>query len=439
MKKQRLVRILSLSVPMVLAMLSQNLLTLVDTAMVGTQGSSALAALGLAAFSLYMGHALICGIATGVQTVVSRRRGEGDEVGQVESLNAALLLIFILGPFFSAVIYFITPSLFSILTDDLAVREIGIPYMQYVALASVFLGVNYCFRGYWIAVERPRVYFKILLLMHAGNIFLNYIFIFGRLGAPALGAPGAGLASLLAMSVGAALNIFVAYYALGRSYLKKIPTLMVVKTIVQFSLPNGIQQLLVAAGVLMLLWIVGRLGTNELAAANVLINIMLVAILPAMAFGLVTASLVGQRLGDKDSDDAHQWAVDVSRVALVFLAFIGLPMWLAPELVLSSFIHDDVTMALAVLPLRIMGITILLEAINFVFMNALLGAGETKRVMRVAVSAQWLVFLPLAYAVGPILGFGLLGIWVLQLVYRAGQSCVFAIFWQQRDWGSIKV
>ncbi len=439
MKKQRLIRILSLSLPMVLAMLSQNLLTLVDTAMVGTQGSSALAALGLAAFSLYMGHALILGIATGVQTVVSRRWGEGDEVGQVDSLNAALLLIFIIGPFFSIALYFLTPPLFSILTVDLTVREIGIPYMQYVALASVFLGVNYCFRGYWLAVERPSVYFKILLLMHGLNILLNYIFIFGRLGAPELGAPGAGLASLLAMLVGAALNIFVAYYSLGLSYLKKLPKLAIVKTIVRFSLPHGIQQLLVAGGVLMLLWIVGRLGTNELAAANVLINIMLVAILPAMAFGLVTASLVGQRLGDKDSDDAHQWAVDVSRIALIFLAFIGLPMWLMPEIILSSFIHDEVTMALAVLPLRIMGVTIILEAINFVFMNALLGAGETKRVMRVAVSAQWFIFLPLAYVIGPVLGFGLLGIWVLQLVYRAGQSCIFALVWQQRDWGSIKV
>ncbi len=57
----------------------------------------------------------------------------------------------------------------------------------------------------------------------------------------------------------------------------------------------------------------------------------------------------------------------------------------------------------------------------------------------VAVTAQWGMFLPLAYVVGPYLGYGLLVMWVAQIVYRCGQALIFLVIWRRGTWRSIKV
>jgi len=80
-----------------------------------------------------------------------------------------------------------------------------------------------------------------------------------------------------------------------------------------------------------------------------------------------------------------------------------------------------------------------IDAAGMVLLNALLGAGDTGRVMRISIIAQWGIFLPLAALVGPILGGGLLAVWLLQAVYRSGQALWFARAWQQGRWQAIKL
>jgi Na+-driven multidrug efflux pump len=90
--------------------------------------------------------------------------------------------------------------------------------------------------------------------------------------------------------------------------------------------------------------------------------------------------------------------------------------------------------------MRIMGLTMPIEAVGFAFMHGLPGAGEARRVMIVSITGtQWLVRLPLAWLVGLFLGFGLLGVWLLQGGGRALQSFLFAEMWRGRKWRHIEV
>ena len=186
-------------------------------------------------------------------------------------------------------------------------------------------------------------------------------------------------------------------------------------------------------------WIIGRIGTPELAAANVLITVLLFAILPGLALGLACATLVGQAMGRRDPEDAYQWAWDVARIAVVLLAVLGMPMWLVPDLVSSIFIHEDATRELARWPMRIMGLTMPIEAVGFAFMHGLLGAGDARRVMIISIGTQWLLFLPLAFVIGPLLGYGLLGVWLWQGATRMVQSWLFFTKWRGRNWQQIAV
>ncbi len=421
-------------------MVSQNLLNIVDTAMVGFLGDPALAAVGLGGFIVFMCGALVLGISTGVQSSAARRKGEGKPDRAAVILNSALLIVLVIAPLMSIVLIQLAEPVFPMLNDDPAVIAHGIPYIEWRLGAIVFVGMNFAFRGYWNAMDMSRVYMSTLIVMHLCNICLNYILIFGNFGAPAYGVTGAGMASAISMAIGTLIYLYLGYrYTVGDGFLRKLATRKEVRGLIRVSLPAGLQQLFFAAGLVAMFWIIGKVGTPELAAANVLITVLLFAILPGIALGIACTTLVGQSLGNGNPDDAYQWAWDVSKVTIALLTILGLPMWLVPDLISSAFIHEPSTRELARWPLRIMGLTMPLEAISFAFMHGLLGAGDARRVMLVSVSTQWFVFLPLAYLVGPVLGFGLLGIWLLQGGSRGLNALLFVAMWRGRKWQNISV
>ena len=170
-----------------------------------------------------------------------------------------------------------------------------------------------------------------------------------------------------------------------------------------------------------------------------LITVTLFALLPGHGLGIACTTLVGQALGAKDVDDAHRWGWDVTKVAMILMSTLALPMVLAPDLVSSLFLHDEATRELARWPMRLVGLLMPIEAVGFVLIHALLGAGDAKRVMVVSIVVQWALFLPIAYIIGPLLGFGLLGVWLWQGVTRAGQAAVFLGSWQGRKWQHVEV
>jgi len=421
-------------------MVSQNLLNIVDTAMVGFLGDAALAAVGLGGFVVFMCQALILGISTGVQSSAARRKGEGRSDRAAAILNTALLLVLLVAPLFSLVLVQLAEPAYPYLNKDPKVIELGVPYIEWRLSAIVFVGMNFAFRGYWNALDMSRVYMNTLIIMHTCNIVLNYVLIFGKFGAPAYGVTGAGMASAISMAIGTMIYIFLGFRHVAKDgFLKGLATRSETGSLIRISLPAGLQQLFFAAGLVAMFWIIGRIGTPELAAANVLITVLLFAILPGLALGIACTTLVGQALGRTDVDDAYQWAWDVCKVTVILLTVLGLPMWIVPDLVSSIFIHEPSTRELARWPMRIMGITMPIEAIGFAFMHGLLGAGDARRVMMVSIGTQWFLFLPLAYLVGPALGFGLLGVWILQGGSRALQSLLFVRMWRGRKWQHISV
>lgn len=439
-ESRRFQRISMLALPIIGGMLSQNLLNIVDTAMVGFLGDPALAAVGLGGFVVFMSMAIILGISTGVQSIAARKKGEGRSDRAAKILNSALLLVLLIAPPLSIVLIFLAPSLFPFLNSDPAVIEQGVPYVQVRLAAIVFVGMNFAFRGYWNALDMSRLYMFTLILMHACNIMLNYVLIFGHFGAPALGVTGAGIASAISLAVGTAIYFFLGFRHVRKDgFLQHLASRDETRALIRISLPAGVQQLFFAAGFVALFWIIGTVGTAELAAANVLITVTLFAILPGLGLGLACTTLVGQALGAGNPEDAHRWAWDVGKVSIVLLTLLGLPMWVAPDLVSSIFIHDEATRELARWPMRITGLTMPIEALGFAFMHGLLGAGDAKRVMLVSIGTQWLLLLPAAYFVGPVLGFGLFTIWILQGIARSLQSLIFVASWQGRSWQKLSV
>jgi MATE family multidrug resistance protein len=199
------------------------------------------------------------------------------------------------------------------------------------------------------------------------------------------------------------------------------------------------QQLFFAAGLVTLVWIVGRIGTAEVAATNVLMTFHLTALLPAFGIALAATTLVGNALGRGDTDDAARWGWNCT--ALTFVYGLAVTLLLAPlaRPILGVFLTNDDTRALAYLPMLLWAAMIALDTAGMVLMNALIGAGDTRRAMWISIVWQWVFFLPLAWLVGPVLGYGLLGVWLINTVYRAGQAVTCVRQWSSRKWAQIEI
>jgi len=439
-QSERYRHIWSIALPIIGGMMSQNILNLVDAAMVGHLGTAQLAAVGLASFINFVAAAAFMGLSAGVQAMVSRRMGEGRKQEAANPLNGALITILVIATPVSIALILSAETLLQWLNSDPEVVAFGSEYLQVRLAAIMFVGMNFCFRGYWSAIKRTGFYLRTLLIVHTLNILLNYVLIFGRWGMPELGVQGAGLGTAIAMMTGTLIYTYLALkHTRDFGFGLHLPKRETLATVIRISIPSSIQQLFFALGFTTLFWIVGQVGTQELAAANVLTNLTLVAILPCIAFGISSATLVGHALGEEKPQDAYRWAWDTVKIAMLVVFFIGLPMIFVPHAILSLFLHQPEALNVAVLPLRLVGLGIMIDAIGLVLMNSLQGAGATKTTLSVSLIMQWLIFLPLAYLAGPVAGWGLTAIWVIQFVYRAIQAAIYAWIWNKRQWTLIKL
>jgi len=437
----RVRRIFVIGLPIVGGMVSGVLLGLIDTAMVGTLGNAPLAAVGLSSFGSFIYLGLFFGFSIAVQAVVSRRKGEGRQSECGIPLRGALAAIGISAPLLSAMLYFVMPFIFPLINSDPAVVSIGIDYIRWLILQAVFVGFIQANTGFWNGVGLSRVYVPSLIAMHVSNVLFNYLFIFGKFGAPEMGAEGAGFATALSSVVGSILFLRLGIrHGTEFGYLGGLPRPDDIKNILRLAIPAGMQQLLDTTALTSIYVIVGIVGTRELACYGVLINLIGLVGLPAWGLGTAGATLVGQSLGERNVPDAARWAWDVIKLGVLAMACLGVPFWAFPDAILGIWIHDPLTLDVARLPTRILGIMITVNGIGYMLAMMLNGAGDVKKVTWINLITQWLLLVPGAWFFGPYLGLGLMGIWCMhQFGYRALQSLIFSWFWRRGDWSKITV
>ncbi len=430
----------AIALPIMGGMMSQNILNLVDIGMVGHLGDAALAATGIGSFTNYLAISFIIGLSAGVQALAARRLGEERHDETAIPLNGGLILSLLIGVPLCAILFLAIPSAFTFLSDDPAVVEQGVPYLQVRILSMVAVGMNFSFRGYWSAIHMTGVYLRTLLIMHTINIFLNWVLIFGKLGMPELGVLGAGLATTISLYIGTIVYFFFALrHASDKGFLHRIPSPSTLLQQFKLSLPSSLQQLFFSAGLVTLIWIISQIGTAEVAAVNVLMTFHITAILPAFGVSLAATTLVGNALGRNDTEDAAMWGWNAGVISLVYGIVLSLVLIPFADPLLGVFLTNPETRQLAYLPMILWALSIGFDTMGMVLMNAMIGAGDTRRSMWISVIAQWVFFLPVAYVVGPVLGLGLLAVWIVNGLYRVGQAVACVQQWSARNWAGINI
>jgi multidrug resistance protein, MATE family len=437
---KRVRTISALAFPAGIALGLTTIMSLIDLAMVGRLGTPAVAAVGLAVFSNTFVLAFVVGVAPAVQGLVARRRGEGSAEPNYLPLNAGLLIVLFLGLPLTILCYAFTPLLFSAISSDVEVTRVGVPFLRALYTGVIAVGMQSAFKGYWYGMEKPKVYMAIIFFMICLNIVGNYILIFGKLGAPALGATGAAISTVVSLYVGAIINFALVYFRFRKEgFLSAWPQRSLMARVFKMGLPLTMQEFFHSAGYITFFWMVGQVGTAELAAANVLVRITIVLILLAMSLATASATLVSKTVGEGDLEGAAQWGWDTGKLGVIGISLLGLPFFLFPEYFLSIFLSDPQTVSIAVIPLRLVAATTGFGSLIYIFAYTLYGVGDGKRVVMVSFSTQWLFFLPVVWIVGPYLGFGLLQIWLAQMAYGVLATTLITAIWAGGKWKTIKI
>lgn len=429
--------------PVVIGMLSQTLLNVVDTAMVGRLGAVALGAVGLGGILSWMVLGTVGQLNVGAQAVAARRFGEGrkEETGRV--FDNALLLALVIGSFVSLAVARLMSYLYPLFTDDPAVQELGSEYVLYRLYGGLPFLIIFVLRGFFNGVGQTTLHMRVAILVNITNIILNYLLIFGGFGFPRLETKGAAIASALATTIGAVyfLGISLAprWRLQFRMYHRHNISRDIMANVVRLAVPSGLQAFLVMLGFSLFTSIVARVGTIELAATQVCISVMSLSYLPGAGIGTAASTLIGQKLGEGVPDRAEAYGWEAGRLGMYLMGSVGLLFMFAPELIFRLFTNDPEVIAMGLLPLRIVGAVQVFDGAGMVFTYALYGAGMNRWVFIAEVIINWLIFLPLTFALAIVFELGMVGAWIAFAAYMTIYGVTVGSKYYQGSWKEAKV
>ncbi len=440
LSRPRIGIIAKLSAPIVLTMLSQNLMGVIDTLMIGRLGTTALAGVGLAGQEFFLLFSLMMGLSAAVQSMTARRLGEGRSDDTPAILNGGLLVGALIGLFVLAVGYALMPTLLQWIGKDPAIVASGVPYLYALLPSALTGGLAMAFAGYWLGLGKPMLGLAVVLVQLICNTLFNYSLIFGNFGCPQLGTAGAGLGTSLANVVGLLLHFKFALTRVNKSaLLRQLPEKDSMLSLLRIAAPTSTQQFLFALGTVLFFAIVSLLGTQTLAAFNVVLVIMLTLLLLSAALGSAATTLVGRSIGERKINQAKQWGWEVATLGFGLFVVVAGVMIFEAEPILKAFIVEEETRKIAKLPLIIMASTLCIEGFGRILSMSLVGAGAAPLVLQVSFMNQWLMRLPFYWLIGIYFEQGLPGIFLTMMVAYIIQTLTFAHIWRRGRWSAVKL
>jgi Na+-driven multidrug efflux pump len=284
--------------------------------------------------------------------------------------------------------------------------------------------------------------------MNVCNVLLCWMLIFGHLGAPAMGATGAGCAAFLATWIG--LGVMVIYAWSARADYHPMRWVNVsgktIWSLLKLSVPAAAATLVMMVGFGLFAHTVGILDEGHVGepvneAANTdIIETLKLTFTACMAFGTATATLIGQALGRKEPEEAQRWGWASVRLGLIVFGVVGLFEGVFFTHPIVAFIASSVRVEHAMMfPLRAMGVATPLIAVAMILSEGLFGAGNTRFV---AVAQFLLIFVwlvPGAYFLGITLHMGLQGVWIAAFVYACAAAATMSSKFAGGTWKKIKL
>ena len=296
----------------------QNLLTaslgMVASVMVGQLGDAAIASVGLAGQVFFLLNLILFGIGSGSAMFTAQLWGNKDIASLHKVLGLCLTMGIAVASFFLISCEFFPTRIIGIFTVDPQVIALGGDYLRIYAVAFLFFSVTSGFASVLRSVGEVKLPMLVTVSALALNIVLNYVFIFGALGFPAMGIRGAAISAVIARVAECLVLVLITYW-------KKYPVAARINELLGLNLgffvkifkpvfPVILNELLWSLGVTVYSVVYARIGTPSIAAMNIVATVDNLALVPFMGLSTAIAIITGHKIGAGEKDQAFR---DVGR------------------------------------------------------------------------------------------------------------------------------
>ncbi len=404
-----------LAIPLIIGQLGQMLISLSDTLMLGWLGVTELAACSFANTLIYLPMMFGIGMSMAVSIRVSHARGANDPAAARAALRHGLYVTLAMGVLTVFAALAIRPF-FGIFRQDPEVIAIVPNFLLILAASMIPAMGSMAVKNHADAMNRPWPVFWISLGAVALNVLLNWMFIFGKWGAPHMGFEGAAVATLIART---ASLIGMIAWCRGDAALKewvpkrwlRLPDWAAVKDLLRTGFPASMQLVAEVSAFMMATFIIGSMGKDELASHQVAIQCAATIFMIPLGISMALTVRIGEAFGARNHASMRPivtsgWMMGLSFALLSVTAFS-----LFNREIAGLFIKDPNVLGMAASLLVVAGFFQFSDTMQIIAAGALRGLDDVRVPAWLSFGAYWVVSIPLGYVLAYPLGMGVTGMW----------------------------
>ena len=400
------VTILLLAWPVFVEQIFTTLVSFVDTAMVGSLGAEATAAISISGSPVMLLNGLIMSLGVGITALVARAAGAGDQEMVRKLMRHALLSIFYVGVPICVVLLVLYRQIPLWMGANESFLDLAAEYNLITSFGRIFsltaMILNSAFRGY----GDTKTPMKANLVLNVVNVIGNFLLIYPTRQLSVLGLqftmPGAGwgvAGAAVATALGMVISGFIAlYYAFKkdnpyRIELKGKASLLPDKTlslhIYKISLPAMLERICLSSAGILVASSVAALGTASVAASSLCGTAESLSFMPAFAFQMAITTLVGQALGAGKPALAEKFVRVCNWMGGTVMLFTGTALFVFAEEIIGVFTPDQEVIAIGAACLRVEASIQVPQVIGWIYSGALRGAGDTGVIFYINAATNW--------------------------------------------------
>ncbi|HIN74542.1 MAG TPA: MATE family efflux transporter [Gammaproteobacteria bacterium] len=366
---------------------------------VGTLGAEAVAAVGTGQRMVWVFQALLMAVMTGTTALVARAVGSKNMIEAAHVTRLAIGVSIALSLITTLVIVLFAERFIGIFGLAPVAQELAVTYLTISILFIPFMAIGMVIGAALRAAGDVKTPMYIGIFTNIIAIYLLLGLVNGQYGMPKLGILGAALAMGISFTIGATIQLYLwlankLVVPLGKagSFTKER-----LRQLITISYPAGIESFVFQFGMLSFFWIVAMYGTEEVAAYNIGVNILMLSFILGNGFSVAAATLSGQFLGASDPVAAYKSGYQAAGMTMLAMSLSGLLLAFFAEPIAWFFIQDEEVVKFAVIFVWIFAMAQPFMALEFSLGSTLRGAGDTRSPLVITIIGLLVIRVPIAF------------------------------------------
>ena len=419
-----------LALPVLCEQLLAYCVDLTDVWLSGRISKEATSGIVVAGYVGWLASMIFSLVSTGTTALVSRAWGSGDFPLANRVMNRSLTLAAVVGAMYCCLIYFAAPGVAALLNLNEEAAAIAVHYVRVDGVGNIFTSMAFAGAAALRGAGDMRSPMIVFAIVNVVNVSVSAALVFGWGPLSAIGVKGIVYGTLAARVTGGLIMLLVLHRGRGGLRISLSQWRIrgqTVRRILSVGGPSALEGLVTWFGHFLFLMVITNLAEGEkgvaiFAAHGIGVMVEAITYLPAVAWGMAAATMIGQSLGADDKDRAFQTGNEATRQCSLLAGVLGLAFFFGAGLI-YTFMHEDPMVHEVGIPaFKLLAFFEVPLVISIVYVYSLKGAGDTVYPLFFSAIGVILVRVPVAYFFGIVMNGGLFGAWIgmgVDIVLRA--------------------